>query len=241
MQTFIGIPWYDSQARYQNTEGLLSGIDPLCEQHYSLSPYAYAACNPVNCVDPDGKDIILTGANGSSVVIFTSVVNRNIDLSRTGIDFEDNLYFYGIDAARDFFDLAGIIDPSPICDCISAILSAYDRDYSAALLSVVSIFPIGDVVKVKKASKLKDLYFYITHSHHLIPKAVYRRFEDLTGVLKRDGKMNRMDLPAGFHGNHPQYSEWVARKLDDINKKREQSFISFERGKSNRRSKNRNR
>ena len=36
--------------------------------------------------------------------------------------------------------------------------------------------------------------------------------------------MNRMELPAGFHGNHPQYSDWVARKLDDI--KRENKALS---------------
>ena len=67
LQTFIGIPWYDSQARYQNTEGLLSGIDPLCEQHYSLSPYAYAACNPVNCVDPWGLTTYWVNGNAINI------------------------------------------------------------------------------------------------------------------------------------------------------------------------------
>jgi RHS repeat-associated protein len=32
-------------------------IDPLAEKYYNVSPYAYCADNPVNAVDPDGKEI----------------------------------------------------------------------------------------------------------------------------------------------------------------------------------------
>ena len=34
--------------------------DPLAEKYYNLSPYAYCANNPVNFVDPDGRDPIYT-------------------------------------------------------------------------------------------------------------------------------------------------------------------------------------
>lgn len=33
--------------------------DPLCEKYYSLSPYAYCAGNPVNVMDPKGRDKVL--------------------------------------------------------------------------------------------------------------------------------------------------------------------------------------
>lgn len=36
--------------------------------------------------------------------------------------------------------------------------------------------------------------------------------------MLRDSKANLIDLPAGFHGNHPAYSTWVTNKLNDIAK-----------------------
>ncbi len=52
----FGINWYDSGARFQTTDGIFTGIDPLAEKYYHISPYAYCAGNPVNCVDPTGMD-----------------------------------------------------------------------------------------------------------------------------------------------------------------------------------------
>ena len=48
---------YDSQARFMATDGRFLSIDPLAENYYHLSPYAYCASDPVNLVDPDGRRI----------------------------------------------------------------------------------------------------------------------------------------------------------------------------------------
>ena len=32
-------------------------VDPHAEKYYSISPYAYCMGNPVNAIDPDGKDL----------------------------------------------------------------------------------------------------------------------------------------------------------------------------------------
>ena len=48
---------YDSFARFQNTTGRFMSIDPKAESFYNISPYVYCAGDPVNLVDPDGKDI----------------------------------------------------------------------------------------------------------------------------------------------------------------------------------------
>jgi len=48
---------YDFGARnYDATVGRWTTVDPLCEKHYNISPYAYCAGNPVNFIDSDGRN-----------------------------------------------------------------------------------------------------------------------------------------------------------------------------------------
>lgn len=48
--------WYYHGARFRNPAlGPWLSVDPLAEKYPSLSPYAYAANNPINFYDPDGK------------------------------------------------------------------------------------------------------------------------------------------------------------------------------------------
>ncbi len=52
-----GLDEYDSQARmYYPAIMRPTTMDPLAERHYSISPYAWCANNPVNRFDPDGRD-----------------------------------------------------------------------------------------------------------------------------------------------------------------------------------------
>ena len=52
-----GLKWYDYGARMYDPILLTwNGIDPMCEDYYPISPYAYCANNPVNRFDPDGRD-----------------------------------------------------------------------------------------------------------------------------------------------------------------------------------------
>ncbi len=41
---------------YYATIGRFTSMDPLCEQYYHISPYAYCANNFLNAIDPDGRD-----------------------------------------------------------------------------------------------------------------------------------------------------------------------------------------
>ena len=49
---------YDFGARWYDVAGvpIWTSVDPLAEKYYNISPYAYCAGDPVNMVDPDGKD-----------------------------------------------------------------------------------------------------------------------------------------------------------------------------------------
>ena len=53
-----GLNTYDYGARqYDPTLGRWDRMDPLCEKYYSVSPYAYCGNNPMNAVDPDGREV----------------------------------------------------------------------------------------------------------------------------------------------------------------------------------------
>lgn len=55
-----GLNAYDYGARqYYSPLPVWDRIDPLAEKYYNVSPYAYCNNNPVNAVDPDGRDVWL--------------------------------------------------------------------------------------------------------------------------------------------------------------------------------------
>jgi len=58
MQEMHGLNWIDNLARFRTvSDGSgFTGVDPLAEKHYNISPYVYCAGNPVNLIDPDGMD-----------------------------------------------------------------------------------------------------------------------------------------------------------------------------------------
>jgi len=55
--------------------GRFTTPDPLAEKYYNISPYAYVANNPINAIDPDGRDIIVlndpkgAGNRGHSAIL----------------------------------------------------------------------------------------------------------------------------------------------------------------------------
>ncbi|MDR0971053.1 MAG: RHS repeat-associated core domain-containing protein [Bacteroidales bacterium] len=53
-------------ARYYDSENISwLSVDPLSDKYPNLSPYAYCANNPVNLVDPDGRDVWLADKEGN--------------------------------------------------------------------------------------------------------------------------------------------------------------------------------
>ena len=61
-----GLNWCDFGNRYLRNDGPgWMSIDPLCEKYYSISPYVYCNNNPVNCIDPDGRDWYQNNTTGA--------------------------------------------------------------------------------------------------------------------------------------------------------------------------------
>ena len=78
-----GLDWYDYGARsYDPALGRFTTIDPLTEKYYKLNPYAYCGDNPVNAIDPDGMDVIITGPLANKALEqIQARVGKNITLS----------------------------------------------------------------------------------------------------------------------------------------------------------------
>ena len=57
--------WYDFGARWFDVAGvpMWTSVDPLAEKYYNVTPYSYCAGDPVNKIDPDGRDWLLVTGN----------------------------------------------------------------------------------------------------------------------------------------------------------------------------------
>ncbi len=58
LERIAGLDHYDYGARWMDPKicARFTTIDPMCEKYYHISPYAYCAGDPINKIDPDGKD-----------------------------------------------------------------------------------------------------------------------------------------------------------------------------------------
>ena len=89
-----GMNEYDYGARQLDPAiGQFTSMDPLCEKYYHISPYAYCGGNPVNRVDPDGRDIYTFDETGH---VKTQQCDGNdiliVDNSMIRCDSEGNEY-----------------------------------------------------------------------------------------------------------------------------------------------------
>ena len=65
--------------------------------------------------------------------------------------------------------------------------------------------------------------------HHIIPNEIYKEFRSDFKKIRKDGyiqnkstkatdKTNLIDLDRPFHGNHPQYNNYVRERLEELKK-----------------------
>ena len=149
---YYGARYYDSEA----LTGWLS-VDPMKDKYPSMSPYNYCAWDPVKLVDPDGRefclndDIVIKGANNSSVTIKTNIVDVSINID---YDFGGNYVLEGEEVLSAALDLVGIVDPSGVFDGANIVLQAKNGEWGYVALSAVGLIPyVGDIPKIGKIGK----------------------------------------------------------------------------------------
>ena len=66
-----GLNWYDFGARWFDVAGvpMWTSVDPLAEKNPSLTPYHFCHNDPVNRIDPDGKDDYMLDNSGNLIFL----------------------------------------------------------------------------------------------------------------------------------------------------------------------------
>ncbi|MEJ8802068.1 LamG-like jellyroll fold domain-containing protein [Pontibacter sp. H249] len=87
-QQELGLKWTDYGARMYDAQlGRWHVVDPHSENYFNYSSYNYTLGNPVNIIDPDGKDVEF-------------IINRNKKGDITGIRLRSTIYITGEGASE---------------------------------------------------------------------------------------------------------------------------------------------
>lgn len=144
-----GVTIYDYVARSMDpTFPMFLSVDPLCEKHYNISPYAYCGNNFVNAIDPDGRDYWSTN-DPEEIARFLDVLKRsqtkseNFDYSdwdhATDAEFTGNLTYN--DVTKTFYTSYGqVINGKVVINGISFSADS-STDYSASIFVLGSPSP----------------------------------------------------------------------------------------------------
>ena len=171
-----GLDEYDSKARwYYPTICRTTTMDLLAEKYYSTSPYAWCGNNPVNIVDPDGRDIYMFDPEGN----FTGdiIEQEGEHMGRMYFsenDYTDFSFNDPADAERlclEYSDSHWLFSGDVDQDAITSVVLINSNDISSLLpkMNNESQNILRALIYASKQSREGSLDF-VSQSHHFIQK-----------------------------------------------------------------------
>ena len=242
-QIEFSLDLYDFNARiYDPILGRFIQIDALAEEQLEMSAYQFAWNSPIRLSDPSGLkpekvnrlETIYTYTDPESGETESVEVNDGVDrtVRLNWHNFQEAKFWANeinngyisedmFEAYNDFF-----------WEHASKGMSTFDwffgqRPIPAMMMEryVIAAEPaplIGDLMtggpgKKKAASWLSQfLLKKAFHKHHIIPKAIWKKYSRVLKPFLKNGPYNLKKLPAPFHGNHPAYNEYVGKQLEAL-------------------------
>jgi len=143
---------------------------------------------------------------------FDPTENGVYDLIASNISLDFNAAL--LDGVHVILDGAGLIPGvGEIADGLNGLIYLGQGDKVNAGFSFAAMVPLAGMgaTGVKYLRKL-------THSHHLIPNAIFIKNEAALKAIKwsQNHSKNLMDLPVPFHGTHPRYNKYVGDEVEKL-------------------------
>ena len=249
LQTFFGIDWYDSGARFQKTDGTFSSLDPKAESYYPISPYAYCAGDPVNYVDPEGFSWYYNMATGKYIGQIDDGDDTIYMLTEEQIDkangdpkiwqsFRDTDYFtnifsqMGLEGSLNEMAAKGVVED--LFDRANRLSESRKERYIDSKITInvdlESITRKAESTSKTMTAFVKELYSSPYDNISLFSHEIKHIIDRCSGKLTNRSYANN---PAAFELDADSFSikHWSYRRSSDIRKKDleqhmgEQSFM----------------